>query len=656
MKKVIAFISIVCISGYVFSSVRLPKVFGDNMVLQRNKPISVWGWAAANEKVTIEFNKQLISTGADKYGRWAAVLNPEIAGGPFRLIVTGKNTIIINNVLVGEVWICSGQSNMELPVAGWGKINNYQQEIKNADYSQIRQFEVPKTINTEMQDDVNGGSWKICSPATVGDFSATAYFFARQLYNQLKVPIGLINSSWGGTQIETWISQKSLEQSDEFKKIADSANVLSLQSIKKKRRELMMKKIEFLHGNSFTISTTGKWKDIDYDDNQWLPLKEPGEWEEQGFPDLDGIAWLRKTIILNEIDTALPALIELAKIDDRDETLVNGIKVGSNNNWDDNRKYIIPAGVLKAGKNVIAVKVYDDGGSGGIYGDEEDMKLTVENKVISLAGIWKFNIESVSKADTIVTPNDYPCLLFNTMIHPFIHYTIQGAIWYQGESNTQRASQYKKSFPLMIKDWRQHFNQGDFPFLFVQLTSYSANRGNSNKGSTWAELREAQTTSLLLPNTGMAVTTDIGDAKDLHPKNKQDVGKRLASIALHDVYNVDGEYTGPVYQSMKVDGNKIILSFTHISEGWIVKDKYGYIKGFEIAGADQKFVFAKAMIDGDKIIVYQENIAQPVAVRYAWADDVSEANLFNNKMYPAAPFRTDNWREITDGIKYQLIE
>lgn len=284
------------------------------------------------------------------------------------------------------------------------------------------------------------------------------------------------------------------------------------------------------------------------------------------------------------------------------------------------------------------------------------MKLTIDKTVLPLFGEWMFRVESVAGTGDGggIGPNDFPSLLFNGMINPLLPFTIKGAIWYQGESNAGRAYQYRTAFPLMIKDWRQHFKQGDFPFLFVQLATFGLADANSNNGSNWAELREAQAMSLTLPNTGMAVTTDIGDPKDIHPKNKQDVGKRLALIALHDAYAQTGEYTGPVYQSMKININQIELSFTHTGSGWLVKDKYGYIKGFEISGADKKFHFAKAMIKNDKLIVFSDTVLQPVAVRYNWADDASEGNLFNKENFPAAPFRTDNWDGVTIKIKYSL--
>jgi sialate O-acetylesterase len=324
--------------------------------------------------------------------------------------------------------------------------------------------------------------------------------------------------------------------------------------------------------------------------------------------------------------------------------------------WDEPRKYNIPAGILQAGKNVIAVRVLDNQGGGGIYGDAAAMQLTVDKTVVPLSGDWQFRVASVAASGNggSIGPNDFPSILFNGMINPLLPYTINGAIWYQGEANAGRAYQYRTAFPLMIKDWRQHFKQGDFPFLFVQLATFGSADANSNNGSNWAELREAQAMTLALPNTGMAVTTDIGNPKDIHPKNKQDVGKRLAAIALHEVYAQQGEYTGPVYQSMKTSGNQVELSFAHTGSGWLVKDKYGYIKGFEIAGADKKFHFAKAMIKNGNIIVFSEDVQQPVAVRYNWNDDASEGNLFNKENFPAAPFRTDTWDGITINNKYSL--
>jgi sialate O-acetylesterase len=654
MKKIIALLlsSFLVLNG--FANIRLPKIFGDNMVLQRDKLINIWGWASPGEKVTVRFNQQQKTAVTGKDGKWQLQLQPETAGGPFELLVAGKNKLSIKNILVGEVWVCSGQSNMEMPIAGWGRINNYEKEIADANYPMIRHIKVPNTVSGTPKDDITGGEWNACSPATAGDFSATAYFFAREIYNKLKVPVGLINSSWGGTQSEAWTSKEGFASNERFKDIAAAMQAGNIEEQINKRSATVLANIKKAQGSFDDKAGIAAWKNKSFDDSKWMPMQLPGAWEDRGFAGLDGIGWFRKTVSISEADAGKPAVITLAKIDDEDETYVNGQKIGGIAKWDEPRKYNIPAGLLTAGKNVIAVKVIDNGGGGGIYGDIADMQLATANNVIPLAGDWLFRVESIAANNAGVGPNDFPGLLFNGMINPLLSYTIKGAIWYQGESNAGRAYEYRTAFPLMITDWRQHWKQGDFPFLFVQLSTFGSAAANSNNGSNWAELREAQHLSLSLAGTGMAVTTDIGDPKDIHPKNKQDVGKRLALTALHDVYGQAGEYTGPVYQSMSRTGNQIALAFKHTGSGWLVKDKYGYIKGFEIAGSDKKFHFAKAMIAGDKVVVFSDEVQQPEAVRYNWADDASEGNLFNKENLPAAPFRTDDWEGITFKNKYNL--
>ena len=651
MKKIFPFSLLLILSYYSFANVSLPKIFGDNMVLQRNKPIPVWGWADANEKITVQFNRQIKSVKADKSGRWMIKLDNESAGGPYQLIVKGKNAITISDVLVGEVWVCSGQSNMEFAVRS---VINADKEIAAANYPLIHHFTVPKNISSMPKDDVTGGEWKVCSPETAGDFTAVGYFFARELYRELKIPVGLINTSWGGTHSETWTSRKAFENSGEFKNMIAAMPSLNLDSVVKVKNELMKKRIETIQGSFEKFTDVESWKNIAYDDSHWPRMNLPSLWEQKGLDGLDGIVWFRKDINVSAEDADKEASLELSMIDDNDITYVNGVKVGSTNAWNAKRKYTIPAGVLKAGKNVIIVRVEDTGGGGGIYGDAADMKITIENKVQSLAGDWLFKIESLMQGSSSVGPNDYPTLLFNAMLNPLIPYAIEGAIWYQGESNADRAYQYRQAFPLMITDWRQHWNQGNFPFYFVQLASFNSANGNSKKGSTWAELREAQTMTLSLPNTGMSVTTDIGNDSDIHPKNKQDVGKRLAAIALHNVYEKNIVYSGPVYQSMKVEGNKVILSFTNTGSGLMVKDKDGYLKGFEVAGGDKQFHYAKAVIENDHVVVLSDSVINPVAVRFGWADDAGEDNLFNKEGFPAGPFRTDQWKGITEDAKFKI--
>ena len=575
-------------------------------------------------------------------------LLPEAAGGPYEIVFKGKNTITLSDVLIGEVWVCSGQSNMEWPLS---QANDAEKEIKEASYPQIRQFLVQKSVSSKPEEDVKEGSWKSCSPETAGDFTAVGYFFARELYQQLNIPVGLVNTSWGGTHSETWTSREAFEQSTEFKNMIASLPKLDLQALAKHRNEELVNKLKAIN---ITLPSSGseKWKAPAYSDSHWNTMLLPGLWEQHNLEDLDGVLWFRKAITISVADAGKEATLELAMIDDIDNTYVNGTEVGATKKYNDKRKYTVPAGVLKEGTNVIAVRVTDTGGGGGIYGDGKDMKLTTMSGVITLGGEWKFNIESVSAGATSVDPNSYPTLLYNAMLYPLTNFAIAGVIWYQGESNAGRAYQYRTAFPLMIQDWRKQWKQGDFPFYFVQLASFNSDNGTSEHGSTWGELREAQTMTLALPNTGMAVTTDIGDPDDIHPRNKQDVGKRLAAIALNKVYSKNNVYSGPMYQSMKVDGSKIRITFTQTGGGLMVKDKYGYLKGFEVAGADQKFHYAKAWIEGNEVVVSVDAVTTPVAARYGWADNAEEDNLFNKEGFPASPFRTDTWKGITTESKF----
>jgi len=632
------------------ANVRLPKLFADDMVLQRDHLIPIWGWADANEKIEIRFNKQLKSTKADKNGKWIIRLNAENAGGPYELSVKGKNHLVLKNVLVGEVWICSGQSNMAFTV---NEAINAEKEINDAEYPFIRHFNVDRGVSSLPKDDVKSGKWEVSTKKTVGNFTAVGYFFAKKLYEELKIPIGLINTSWGGTGSETWTSREAFESSEEFASMIAEMPKVNLDSISQIFIKSITKRIEILQGSKINLDNPAQFKGLEFDNVSWPEINQPELWETQELGEFDGVVWLRKTITLSTEDVGKAGMLELSKIDDEDITYVNGIEVGRNNIWDAKRKYPIPAGLLKEGENTIAIRVVDGGGGGGIYGDPSDFKLTVGNNAIPLSGKWKYQVESV-KSD--ISPNSYPSLLYNAMVNPLIPFAIQGVLWYQGETNAWRAQQYKKAFPLMISDWRNKWHQGNFPFYFVQLSSFNETNGNSNNGSMWAELREAQTQTLQLPNTGMCVTTDIGDPLDVHPKNKQDVGKRLAAIALNKTYKKNIVYSGPTFKSMEIDGNKIIASFENLGSGLSTPDKYGYVKGFEIAGDDQIFYYAKAKIVDDKVVIYNENVKNPVAIHFGWADDASDNNLYNKEGFPAVPFRTDNWKNVTETINYRIVQ
>lgn len=655
-KRYLFILGIILSSISINAQVRMPKFFADNMVLQRNTPIPIWGWAKANEKVEIKFDKQTKITKADKNGKWMVKLNPETAGGPFVLKVKAGNTIQINNVLIGEVWICSGQSNMEYVLK---YSTDAKKEISSADNPFIRHIKIPHAISSLPEDDISEGKWNSSDSTTVGDFSAVAYYFAKEIYNKLKIPVGIISSNWGGTNIETWISREAFENSgdssgnekaNEFKEMIAGMPKVSLDSISKLKVSSSIKRIEALQGSKINNINPESFKEIVFDDSLWPELNQPEVWEQQRLGEFDGVVWLRKTIVLSAGDSRKGAILELSKVDDEDITYFNGVKVGSMNTWDSKRKYRIPNGILKEGTNVIAVRVTDNGGGGGIYGNETDLKLMLGNISIPLSGKWKFQVESIKKT---ISENSLPSLCYNSMINPLIPFAFQGVLWYQGESNAPRAYQYRKAFPLLINDWRQKWNKGTFSFCFVQLATYKTN-GNSNEGCDWAELREAQNLTLNLPHTGMAVTTDIGNPEDIHPGNKLDVGKRLAALALNNVYDKPMVCNGPQYKSMKIDGNQIVISFGDIGSGLLTSDKYGYLGGFEIAGKDQFFHYAKAYIKDNKVLVSSEEVLSPIAVRFGWIGDASDNNLFNIEGFPAVPFRTDEWTTVTKEEKYTI--
>lgn len=652
MQKIfLACLLVLCsLSGH--AEIKLPRFFGNNMVLQRDQKIPVWGWASPKEKITVQFKQQTLTTAADKSGKWRIDLNPEPAGGPFQLMVKGKKqSLTFENILLGDVWICSGQSNMEWQVRS---SDNAEQEIRSADYPMIRHFAVPKTVASTPKDDVTGGEWQVCSPETVAGFTAVGYFFARHLWEELNIPIGLLHTSWGGTHVETWTSKQAFENDDHFKSMISRMPWLNLDSIAREKELETKAHLQKLQ-QGVDGTEESKWKEPSYDHSKWPQMKAPGLWEQQSIGNVDGTVWMRKTFTLAADKAGKTGVLEMAMIDDQDETYLNGVKIGATNQYNEKRTYPIPAQVLKEGQNVIAVKITDTGGGGGIYGGPADLKVSVGDYRQSLAGDWHFLVSNVSAAATGIGPNRYPTLLFNGMIQPLIPFGIKGAIWYQGESNAGRAYEYRRAFPLMIKDWRERWSQGDFPFYFVQLATFNANNGNSEKGSTWAELREAQSMTLALPNTGMAITTDIGNPKDIHPRNKKDVGKRLAALALKQTYGKNIVSQGPIYSGMKVEKNKIILSFSNTGSGLVAKgDKYNYLKGFEIAGSDQKFMPAQAYIEADKVVVFQHGIENPQSVRFGWVDDASENNLFNKQGFPAGPFRTDNWKGITEEARFKV--
>jgi sialate O-acetylesterase len=624
------------------AEVRLSGMFSNNMILQRDAPVKVWGWADKNERIRLRFNGQTLASRAKADGSWEITLSPMPFGGPYIMKVEGKDNIVeLTNILIGDVWLCSGQSNMEWTVT---QSANAAEEIGAAVYPEIRSLHVPKGIKADPQDNFNA-EWVVCAPATVGNFSGVAYFYARELYRELKIPIGIINASWGGTDIETWISESTFISLPE--NTGEKYNAEVRKNIDDYIKNNTGNRQVFLNAMKNDPALAERWFDPATNRSSWQPITGPAEWGSTPLALIDGQVWFSCEITLPAGSAGKPARLSLGTIDDSDIVWINGIQVGENSGWDTPRFYTIPAAILKEGVNNIVVRITDTGGSGGMWSPPEDIFLEVQNEKFPLAGQWKYK-SSVSNADYKVldiTPNMVYASLYNTMINPMIKFRIKGVIWYQGENNVGRAYAYRTLFPALITDWRNKWGC-EFPFYWVQLANlYPLNE--TPVESTWAELREAQTLTLHLPKTGQAVIYDIGNPNDIHPANKQDVGRRLARIAFHNDYGkTEVIYSGPTFKSLEIIGNKAIITMDVYGSALAAHNKYGYLESFTIAGEDKKFEWAKATVDGNKIIVSGDRVTRPVAVRYGWANNPG-GNLFNMEGLPAVPFRTDNWQGIT---------
>ena len=640
------FLVIFCllISQSIRAEIKLPGYFTDNMMLQRDMPIKIWGWGNRYETVTVSIHDQKVNTRCKKDGTWEIILSPIPYGGPYSLTVQGKeNSIKIENILIGDIWLCSGQSNMEWTVE---QSANSKQEVQNANYPEIRALKVPKSIKNSPQDNFNA-QWEICSPSTVGAFSGIAYYYARALYKEVQIPIGIINASWGGTDIETWISDEAFTALPS--NVQKQYNMEVVNNLEEYIRQNKGQKQAFLDAMENDPGINNQWFIPGFNTVAWEEMKVPGEWGTTPLSLIDGHVWFKYDLNLTCTEAGRPATLSLGTIDDADITWVNGTKVGNASGWDTPRIYSIPPGILKEGSNNITVRVTDNGGSGGMWGQKADINLEIDNTRHSLAGNWKYQM-SVANADYHVldiTPNMVHSSLYNTMIHPLTPFRIKGVIWYQGENNVGAGYDYRTLFQTQIKDWRTRWGY-ELPFYWVQLANLYP-EDTTPVESSWAELRESQAMTLELPHTGQATIYDIGDAYSIHPTNKQEVGRRLSLIALHKDYGRDSlVYSGPTFQNVSFKENTAVITMNTYGSQLTIHNKYGYLEGFSIAGEDRKFVWAKAFIDANgKIIVYNENIAKPVAVRYAWSNNPA-ANLFNAQGLPAIPFRTDSWKGVTE--------
>lgn len=643
MRSVFVIVISIFISHLSFSQVKLPRLVRDSMVLQRDTKIKIWGWATKGEKITVKFNGKSYKTRTGDDGKWLVWLAPIKAGGPYAMDITGSNKISLKEILVGDVWFCSGQSNMVHQMNIHDVI--YAKDIAEANNPQIRHFWIPTlTSLSGPKDDLPAGYWKSAIGDDVRPFSAVAYFFAKKLYEKYHVPIGLINASVGGTPIEAWTSEEGLK------------DFSALQTTIQKNKDTAY--INGLSRRAFSGNAnrqpppirdkglTGpvKWYEVNYIPKGWKNIAVPGYWEDQGIKDLNGVVWYRKEIDVPASMVGKPAKVFLGRIVDADILYINGKQVGNTTYMYPQRRYHVPADVLKTGKNVLVVKVTNNFGKGGFVPDKPYC-LFAGNDTIDLKGYWQYKVGEVfiprsggGGGGGGINAQNQPAALYNAMVAPVINYGIRGILWYQGESNSGRAAEYAKLQPAQVADWRNKWGQGDIPFIGVQLPNFMDATYVPSE-SQWAELREAQLRSLSVPNTGMAVAIDLGEWNDIHPDNKKDVGERLALIAEKLSYGENIIYSGPLFQSATIEGNKIVISFTNTGSGLITNDGED-LREFAIAGADKKFVWAKATIEGDKIIVSSDEIANPMYVRYAWADN-PDVNLYNKEGLPASPFRTD---------------
>lgn len=638
--KKLFFLSLIFIIQQSFAKVKLPRLISDGMVLQQNTRVKVWGWAKAGEMIKLEFNNQTYETSASADGKWLIILPTLRAGGPFEMTISGENQLKIKDILIGEVWVCSGQSNMVLPLERVKE--KYAEVIARSNNPLIRHFFIPTLYNFyKPLEDLPAGRWEAATPENILKFTATGFFFAKDLFEKYQVPIGLINASVGGTPVEAWISEDGLKSFPKYMSIVEQMKDSSYISQVRKTEALNTSQwYAKLKNNDAGLNGPKKWFENDYDASTWQTMNFPGFWEQAGLKNTNGVVWFRKEIEVPQSMIGKTAKFFLGRIVDSDSVYVNGKFVGATGYQYPPRRYEIAKDILKPGKNVIVVRVINVSGVGGFIQDK-NYEIRVGDEAIDLKGNWQYKLGAASAPLAAPTFFQYkPLGIFNSMVAPLTNYTIKGVIWYQGEANVPTPGDYHQLFSAMIKDWRLKWNQGDFPLLYVQLANYLKSKPQPTE-SLWAELREAQMQTLDVPETGMAVIIDVGEWNDIHPLNKETVGKRLALAAEKIAYRDKNiVFSGPSYKSMEVKKNKIIISFSNVGSGLIAKDGND-LKQFAIAGADKKFVWAKAEIKGDKVEVWSEAIANPVAVRYAWADNPDTANLYNQEGLPASPFRTD---------------
>jgi sialate O-acetylesterase len=618
-----------------YAQIKLPKLISDGMVLQHSQNLKIWGWSAPGEKVTLLLNKENYSAKANKKGEWLIMLPAQKAGGPYTMTFTASNKIIVDDILFGDVWLCSGQSNMELGMARL--MDTYPEEVSTRNYN-IRQFLVPDNANFKgNQNDLPSGRWTAVSPETIADFSGVAYFFASAVYKKHHVPIGIINSALGGSPAQAWISENSLKKFpayfEESQKFKDDSLIAQIEGDNKSINSAWYTEL-----NKNDEGLKKGWKAAGYEDSSWQEMKIPGYWANTAIGSINGSVWFRKTINVPQGIAGKPAKLVLGRIIDADSVFVNDVFVGTTSYQYPPRKYKIDYDVLKPGKNTIAIRVISNSGKGGFVLDKE-YQLISGNDTINLGGDWKLKTGcTMPPIKAQINVRMKASGLYNAMIAPLQNYGIKGALWYQGESNTGNPTEYGDLMKALIADWRAGWKR-DFPFIYVQLPGYMEEKPNPAE-SNWAALREAQRSLLSLKNTAMAVAIDLGEWNDIHPLNKKDVGERLAFQAERLVYgNKDIVASGPSLKKVKKSGNTVTITYSETGGGLTIKGR-GPLKYFAIAGADGNYIWAEAkIISCSEIVVSNDTVANPVYVRYAWADNPEGTNLVNKEGLPAVPFQ-----------------
>ena len=640
-KRILAAIALGLSACGLRADVQVPAVFADNMLLQRGKPVPVYGQAEAGESVTVEFAGQARTAKAGEDGAWRVELAPlAVSAAPAEMRITGRNTVVLKNVLVGDLWLASGQSNMGVQVR---EVNNAEEELKAANYDGIRFYQVKRDLSSAPKTKQEG-EWRLCTPENARTFSAVAYFYARELHTRHGVPIGILESAVGSSSCEAWVPADVLRSNAALPQPPDipPEEYRDLETYKAVRMKVYR---DAAAKDAGIREECLAWPTPGYDASDWKEMAVPGEMEARGLH-IDGAVWFRCEADLPKEWEGKDASLYLGFIGQVSIAYVNGVEVGRKDNNGGvyvGRTHRIPGKLVRGGRNVVAVRIFNEVGKGGFYpAYPRPLAISQGKAKVLLPKSWKYKVETAFEpkklARNLADEYHLPTGWYNGMIAPYLETPVRGFIWYQGESNAGRCKQHDILFPTLIRTWRKLWNDDTLPFYFVQLAGYQKPQTQPSEDG-WAPFRESQAKALSLPLTGMAVAIDIGDATNVHPRNKQDVGKRLALWACRDCYgDKDIAVSGPLYKSSAIEGSTVRIRFDHVHGG--LRAKGGKLEGFAIAADDMKFVWADARIDGDTVVVWSDAIAKPACVRYAWASN-PKCTLVNSAGLPAGPFRTD---------------